>query len=373
MSEPLRNTKVLPELESTLKVIKSEAFPLKVSATELLNRKVESVPCLIDPIFPRSGLVCLAGSSDAGKSSFLRQLCLFVVAGEERFLGFPIQATHKRAIYVSTEDDENAISFLLNRQNKARQYAPERCAGLSYIFDTTNLLEQLDESLNIERVDVIVIDAFTDLFGKSSMNDSNSVRNFLHPFNQLAQRHECLIIFLHHTGKRSEETEPSKHNLLGSQGFEAKMRLVIELRTDFHEADKRHFCIVKGNYLPASFKHESFLLRFDENMIFYNEGHRVPFASLVKAQGIKPEMEDKYTRAKALKEQGLSYEQIAKEMGYQNKGAVYKLLNNSTVSRSVSQNVSQETVKETQQIPFPVSTTLGKGNQETAEDENPFT
>lgn len=215
---------------------------------------------------------------------------------------------------------------------------------------------------------MIAVDAFSDLFGKGSMNDSNSVRNFLHGYNQLAQRYEFLAIFLHHTGKRCEENEPSKHNLLGSQGMEAKMRMVIELRTDFFNPEKKHMCVVKGNYLTAFYKEESFVLRFDENMIFTNTGERMPFSSLAKAPGIKPEMEDKYTQAKNLKEQGFSLQQIAEKMGYQNKGAVHKLLNNSTVSRAVSQTVSQETPKETERIkfpPFPVSQPLDTGNQET--------
>ena len=343
-----------------------KTYPDMVSAAELLRRKVEVVPTLVEPILPKSGLVCLAGSSDAGKSAMLRQLCMHVVTGEEYFLGFRVMPTHRKAIYVSTEDDESAISYLLNRQNAARKYEPEKCDGLTYIFDTENLLEQLNHHLVIAPVDVIVIDAFADLFGRSSMNDSNYVRAFLHPYKLLADRHSCLIIFLHHTGKRTEESEPSKHNLLGSQGLEAKMRLVIELRADHVEPDKRHLCIVKGNYLPSAYKQESFLLRFDENMLFYNTGQRVPFDNLVKQYGVKPEMVDKYTRAKELKEQGYSYEKIAAELGYQNKGAVHKLLHDSVVSRSVSQGNGQETQGSEA---FPGFPTLGIGNEETPGDD----
>jgi hypothetical protein len=338
------------------------SFPSLVSATELLNRKVEQIPCLADPILPKSGVVCLAGPSDSGKSSCLRQLCLDVVNNEERFLGFPLRPIHNRGIYVSSEDDETAMSFLLNKQSKGRNYNPDNCKGLTFIFDTTDVLGQLEYHLQQQPVDLIVIDAFADLFGKGSLNDSNSVRNFIHPFSQLAQRYECLVIFLHHTGKRSEEGEPSKHNLLGSQGFEAKMRLVIELRTDFLEPDKRHMCIVKGNYLPAEYKRESFVLRFDENMLFYNTGQRAGFESLVKIQGVKPEQVDKFAKAKELKDQGHTLDQIATQLGYSNKGAVSKLLNTSIVSKVVSKETPQETISKEG---FPVSPSLGLGNEET--------
>ena len=52
----------------------------------------------------------MAGSSNTGKSYLLRYLCLCIVSGETDFLNFNIQARHKRAIYVSTEDDETAIA-----------------------------------------------------------------------------------------------------------------------------------------------------------------------------------------------------------------------------------------------------------------------
>lgn len=349
----------LHELEksSTNDPIPLTPFPAMVSASELLNRKVENIPCLIEPMFPRVGLACVAGGSDTGKSAFLRQLCLSVVTGEEYFVGFPVKPIHKRAIYVSTEDDERAISYLLNKQNKGKNLSAESYDGLHYIFDTLNLLEQLEYYLQRDKCDVIVLDAFGDLFGKASMNDANIVRSFLQPYKQLADKHECLIIFLHHTGKRREEGEPSKHNLIGSQGLEAKMRLVIELRADFFETDKRHLCIVKGNYMPANFKSQSFVLRFDENMLFYNTGQTTSFESLAKVQGINSERVDKYTQARQLKDQGLTLEQIAEQLGYSNKGAVSKLLNTSQVakvSREVSTGNQQET-DETEgfQVSFP--------------------
>ena len=50
---------------------------------------------------------------------------------------------------------------------------------------------------------------------------------------------------------------PSKHNAIGSQGFEAKMRVMMELRPDPVRHDIRHLCIVKGNYLSEEYKHDT--------------------------------------------------------------------------------------------------------------------
>jgi len=71
--------------------------------------------------------------------------------------------------------------------------------GLRYMFDTTDLLEKLDIELNRQPADLVVIDAFGDLYN-GRMNEATLVRTFLSDYHNLAQRHKCLVLFLHHTG-----------------------------------------------------------------------------------------------------------------------------------------------------------------------------
>jgi len=239
-------------------------------------------PTLLKPIFPKVGLIALAGSSDTGKSTFLRQFVIHVASRMNDFLDFPISKTHSNAVILSTEDDEYATSYLLNKQNNTLKFPPEAFKSLRFIFETDDPVNRIDQELSQAAADVVIVDVFADLYG-GEMNATNKVRSFLNRFGELAKKHETLIIFLHHTGKAKDRSEPSKHNLLGSQGFEAKMRLVMELRKDINDPGIRHLCIVKGNYLPEEFKKESFALKFDENMVFHNTGNRVPFDELAIA------------------------------------------------------------------------------------------
>jgi RecA-family ATPase len=243
----------------------------EISAERLLEAEAERIPCLWEPMLQQVGIAAVVGSSDTGKSAFLRELAVAISAGKREFLGFSLHTRHRRAIYISTEDDERAVSYLLRLQNSARSRPPTEYAGLEYIFDTENLIARLDNLLAAKPADLVVVDTFVDIYN-GPMNENNRVRAFLQEFNQIAQRRECLILFLHHTGKRTEDLVPSKHNAIGSQGFEAKMRLVIELRSDQANSSLKHLCIVKGNYLPAEYKQQSYVLHFDENMNFTNTG-----------------------------------------------------------------------------------------------------
>lgn len=294
--------------------VETSALPDFVkTGEELVGNAITEIPMLISPIFPKSGVVAIAGSSDTGKSSLLRQMGMDIVSGKEDFLGFRINAIHRSVIYVSTEDDESAISSLIKKQNVGN-LPPAAFKDLRFIFDTEKLYRKITAELERQTADMIIIDAFSDLFG-GDLNRVNEVRKYLHGFVGLANRYNCLIVFLHHTSKRTENLPPSKNNLIGSQGFEGKMRLVIELRKDLQNPSGhiRHFCIVKGNYVPEDYKNRSYVLNFSDNLTFENTGLRIPFESLASADGRQVNNEAR-DRARELRSEGLSVTQVFERM-----------------------------------------------------------
>ena len=281
-----------------------------VNGYEMLLNPSESVDCLVEPLLPRAGVAALVGSSDSGKSTLLRGLAMAVASQAKHYLGFEIKARYNRAIYVATEDDESAISSLMHRQLEELYVPKEAFEGLDFIFDTENLIDNLDKNLEERPADLVVVDAFADLY-TGPMNENNRVRSFLNRFSQLAHKHNTLFIFLHHTGKRTEVLTPSKHNAIGSQGFEAKMRVMMELRPDPVRHDIRHLCVVKGNYLSEEYKHDSFELRFTSALNFEATGNRVPFAMLKERDTEKESAEtERIALMHALREEGKSYREI---------------------------------------------------------------
>jgi RecA-family ATPase len=250
-----------------------------ITADKLMSNEITEIPMLVGPIFQKIGIVGFVGSSDTGKSCFLRQLSIEIVAGSKEFIGFPINSTHQSVIYVSTEDDYYSLSALLKKQNISGVHN-DKLMNLRIILDTHMIFAKLTAELKRAPADLIIIDAFSDIF-TGDLNMSTIVRGFLDKYHQLALKFECLIIFLHHTGKRTELLHPSKNNVVGTQGFEAKMRSVVELRKDPNENVFRHLCITKGNYIPDEAKEKSFKLEF-ENLLFKNTGESAEFEKLAR-------------------------------------------------------------------------------------------
>lgn len=254
-----------------------------MNGAELLKMGITKIPTLVDPIIPKVCIGAVTGTSDIGKTTMLLQLCSDIVLKDE-FLGFPIKAVHKSTIYVSTEDDKYTVSYRMQRLAGCDE---EKLKRMRFLFSTDNLVKTIDDELTRQKADLVVIDTFTDIY-PGEMNQVNKVRYFLNDYFDLAIKHQCLIIFNHHTGKYTEENPPNKKNSIGSAGFEGKARLVVELRPDYNDDSKRHFCIVKANYLAPEYKKSSYELSYDEKSGFQNTGNRTLFGLLAKPKLFKP-------------------------------------------------------------------------------------
>jgi RecA-family ATPase len=244
------------------------------NALELYQNKIQKVPKLLDPFFQTVGLASIVGTSDSGKSTFLRQLSISIVSGMETFLDWKLETKYKTVIYVSTEDDPITISPSLKnqinyyKQNKKLKDEKD-LKNLIFIFDTHDLLDRLHKHLEKQKVDLIIIDAFTDVFTKE-INANTQVRTFLNPYDRLAKKYGCLIIFLHHIGKRRDKGIPSKDSIIGSQAFEAKMRVVLELRPRGANKTETDLWVLKSNFLQQTYKQRSYVLNFKDGHVFEN-------------------------------------------------------------------------------------------------------
>lgn len=270
----------------------------KYSGLNLYEFDFNELPKLLDPIFPKVGVVSLVGSSDTGKSTFLRQLAISIAFGLDDFIGYKINNDAKKVIYVSTEDDPASTSISLKKQIQGlfnvENIPLTNLNNLKFIFDTDlnaesnkNLFTLLSKDLDDIGADLIIIDAFTDIFS-GDLNSSTKVRQFLNLFSDIAKEFNCLVLFLHHTGKRTDKYTASKDNVLGSQAFEAKMRVLVELKHYPNDDSKRTLTITKGNYISSQIKKFAKVLSFDEETLLFTECGQVLVNSIASISKTNP-------------------------------------------------------------------------------------
>ena len=249
------------------------------TASQLINNPIENVPCIFGNIIPKIGVIALVGGSESGKSLFLRQLCMAVVS-DKQLLNWDNKCQFNRALFVSTEDGMQATSSYVKKQNGYFNMTTQESDRLRFIFSPQKPLEAIEEELKKLECDVVVVDSFADILDGGDEKSASYVRALMDKYNKISEVYQCLIIFLHHTSKRSEYSAPSKNSVIGSQSFEAKCRLVLEIREDNVEPNIRHLCIVKGNYQPKEEKMSSYDLKITENLVFETTGTRTPLTML---------------------------------------------------------------------------------------------
>ena len=305
------HNKTIVESTSDVKSTQSEIKPngklskFLIGADVIKNKNYKEVEYLVDKLIPKGTLCALVGESDTGKSSLLRQLAVSMVYGDEDFLGFKMKSSCNNVLYVSTEDGEMATSVWLNKYFGQEKSKDDILSRLNFIFSTDGIISNLRDAVKNDCIDLIIVDSYADLF-TGSMNNSNEVRGFLNQYDNLVNEFGTTVIFLHHTKKSSAGSRPNKNNILGSQGFEAKMRSVMMLTKDNENKSHRHLCVVKNNYMPETNKSESFVLKFNERLAFDNTGDRVDLDELID--------EDYLKEAKELKEGGESIRAITNKL-----------------------------------------------------------
>lgn len=244
---------------------------------ELLNLEVKEIPMLWKPFIPQTGIIGLTGPSDTGKSTLLRQLAISICLGDSEFLGYPLNVRYGKAVYISTEDGKDAVAVSISKQLAG--IAPENVKNLKFIFNNGDPKKTLSNILRKEKVDLVVVDAWADLY-VGNTNDVGQVRHSLNGLSGLSEKFGCAVAILHHTVKSSEYYNPNKNKLNGSQGIEAKLRALIEVRQG--EDNDRILSILKGNYISNKEKSNSLILSFDENrLVFRTTGKTISKQSIL--------------------------------------------------------------------------------------------
>ncbi|MFN4248711.1 MAG: AAA family ATPase [Flavipsychrobacter sp.] len=273
-----------------------------ISITQLLNKEFSTDIWLWEPYLPKVGIAALTGASDCGKSTLIRQLSLSVANSKETFLNSPLNGKYGKAICVFTEDSEQATKSVLTKQ--LTKYESSGNDNIYLVYETDNLVNKLDGFLKETKVDLICIDGWADTFS-GNPNNFVEVRKNLNQWSNLATEHDCCMLLLHHNVKNSENSSPDKNKVNGSQGMEAKLRSVIELRVG-QNSDERLLTITKGNYVPVENKRKSLVLKLHNESLTYSTDSTLIETKEIQKGKVKYDVKFWINEFCSVKERGIS-------------------------------------------------------------------
>jgi len=235
---------------------------------ELVSLDYASYPYLLEKFIPKGCISFLAGSSDAGKSLFYLNLAINIITDQKEYIGQEINPTYGKVLLISTEDGPIALSNRIKKQLNGNKLLTKQKERMLVITSSDGLVERVKKILDHCSVDLIILDAFGDVF-EGDINTSNHVRLFLKKFDKLVKKHNTTMLIVHHIAKGKENQAANKGQLLGSAGIEGLAREVLILSKDPSKPMKRTLKVVKANYASEEDKRISYELLFDSKTLTY--------------------------------------------------------------------------------------------------------
>ena len=235
-------------LPATTKLTVSTAQTCGAWATGLFDlRGLSHDPAselLRDRFLCRHGSLLIVGNTGIGKSSLTTQMMMKWALGEGCFGITPTRPL--KSLMIQGENDEQDLSEMRDGVSRSLDLSTEQTASINanvliYHENGTvaeSFVEEVVEPLVVcHRPDLLWIDPVFQYLGGDA-NQQEVVGRFLRQnIGPLLKRHDCAVVFVHHTAKPSKATQRNGNPLLraydaaGSAEFSNWPRAVLSLQS----------------------------------------------------------------------------------------------------------------------------------------------
>lgn len=196
-------------------------FPPLEAYSDFKDNLPELPPVLIEGILRRGHKMLISGSSKAGKSFLLMELCISLAEGR-KWLGF--QCEKSRVLYVNLEIDPasciNRIAKIYEALGIKNPHAEDlliwNLRGHAVPLD--KLVPKLVRRVQNQKLDAIVIDPIYKVI-TGDENKASDMGFFCNQFDSIARATGCAVIYCHHHSKGAQGAKRAMDRASGSGVF----------------------------------------------------------------------------------------------------------------------------------------------------------
>jgi hypothetical protein len=251
-------------------LVQSKSGLLVYNADELLKAfNGKETDFIWDNLVPRVGTGLLVGQPDLGKSQLAKELAIVIAKGSSEHLGMKLKPIHNHVLYVFTEDQEEGVSSSLHKQLIKHSDLDKSKLSLAFLRDESiaELIQKLDTFCSLTPVDLVVIDAFGDIFSGSDSNNNIQMRRDIKAFDDIVRKHKISVLFVHHINKSGYNKNPSQELIQGGSGLTQKVRYALFLSRN--DDGQKFLNVAKGNYSSKYYKENRLPIDFDEDTLTF--------------------------------------------------------------------------------------------------------
>jgi hypothetical protein len=199
---------------------------------------------LRDRFLCRHGSLLIVGNTGIGKSSLTTQMMMKWALGEGCFGITPTRPL--KSLIIQGENDEQDLSEMRDGVSRSLELSPDQTTSINANVlichengtVAESFVEEIVEPLvQRHQPDLVWIDPVFQYLGGDA-NQQEVVGRFLRQnIGPLLKRHDCAVVFVHHTAKPSKATKPNTNPLLraydaaGSAEFSNWPRAVLSLQS----------------------------------------------------------------------------------------------------------------------------------------------
>jgi RecA-family ATPase len=244
------------------------------NALEMLHRETTENPALVENLVPKKEITVIAGKGDTGKSLLYLNLSLSIILKQDSFIGFKIFSNYSSVLIISTEDGESVLKDRIQRQalcitgQTIEQLKENDLLKNLYIrVVQENLFDFINETLQKNKVDLLVLDALGDII-EGDENSQKDVRLYYDKLYSVIANHDCAILIVAHENKAAGK-KSNRNNVIGSTAIVDRARSVLMLARDQKDSKARILTIVKANYISDELKGKPIKLTLNDETITY--------------------------------------------------------------------------------------------------------
>ena len=199
----------------------SDELPDMVSLSEYRDNPPLLPEELITGILRRGHKMLISGSSKAGKSFLLMELCVAIAEGTP-WLGFPCKKG--RVLYVNLEIDPASCVTRFLKIYEALGLPMENADGIviwnlrGYAVPLNQLVPKLIRRVRDQRFDAIVIDPIYKVI-TGDENSASEMGKFCNQFDKICTETGCATIYCHHHSKGAQGAKKAMDRASGSGVF----------------------------------------------------------------------------------------------------------------------------------------------------------
>jgi len=216
---------------------------------QLYDVDVSRFRFFLGDFLPSTGVCCVSGLQGVGKSSWLLQLSLAAAYGHTEFLGYKMQTVHGgKVLFVASED--NSVFTSKRYRTQLHNLGEKPNGNFNFLaadaFDHDELMYILTCRLEQERFDCIILDVFSDFYGRADGNSNSQVRDLMKKWSVLANKYETLVILVAHINKSAYSGRVTLQSVQGASALTQRSRAVLALTQG--EDDIVWLSVIKSNY-----------------------------------------------------------------------------------------------------------------------------